>query len=371
MQCLINYLTTEHGKDWYSLVITALVVDDSAFMRQMIKKILETDPQIKVVGVAVNGEDALRKIEFFHPQVVTLDLQMPKMDGLECLERIMTGHPTPVVIISSWAKKDAEETLQALELGAVDFVTKSGISSAEEFWELKDEILQKVKTAASAHPERILAPQSRTHTEITRVRKGLPHMGTAQPRVVCIGASTGGPRALQLILTHLPVDFPLPILIAQHMPEEFIKIFAARLNTLAPLKVKVAAEGDPLLPGQALIAPAGLQTGLEKKGNKIRIKLSEGSTLYRPSIDHLFLSVAEVFKGEAISVLLTGMGADGAKGLKRLRMQGAKTIAEAEETCVIYGMPRVAVEMEAVEYIYPLDQIPGIICSLTRKSTSS
>lgn len=352
--------------------ITALVVDDSAFMRQLIKKILETDPEIKVVGVASNGEDALKKIDFFDPQVVTLDLEMPQMDGLTCLEQMMAEKPRPVVIISSWAKEGAEETLKALELGAVDFITKPGITSPEDFWELKDEIIQKVKNASLAHPERAnVIKQEKPSTQITKVRKTTSACAnTDAPKIVCIGASTGGPRALQYILTHLPGDFQLPVLIAQHMPEEFIRIFAARLSGLGPLEIKVAEEGDLLIPGRALVAPSVLQTGLVKNGNEVYIKLSEESTIYRPSIDHLFLSVAKVFKGDAIAVLLTGMGADGARGLKELRLLGARTIAEAEETCVIYGMPRVAVEMEAVEYIYPLDRIPGLLCSLVNQGTT-
>ncbi|HHU51056.1 MAG TPA: chemotaxis response regulator protein-glutamate methylesterase [Firmicutes bacterium] len=353
--------------------ITVLVVDDSAFMRQLIKKILETDPEIKVVGVASNGEDALKKVDFYNPQVITLDLEMPQMDGLTCLKRLMMEDPRPVVIISSWAKEGAEETLKALELGAVDFITKPGITSPEDFWELKDEIIQKVKNASLAHPERAnVITQKKSSTQIIKVRKAASaHLKTNNPKVVCIGASTGGPRALQYILTHLPADFPLPILIAQHMPEDFIGIFAARLNNLVPIEIKVAEEGDLLVPGRVLIAPSALQTSLVKKGNEVQIKLTKESTIYRPSIDHLFFSVGKVFKGDAISVLLTGMGADGAKGLKELRSLGARTIAEAEETCVIYGMPRVAVEMEAVEYIYPLDRIPGLLCSLVNQGTIS
>lgn len=339
------------------MAVKVLIVDDSAFMRQLIKRILESDSEIEVVGIAADGFDALKKIDFYKPQVVTLDLRMPRMDGLTCLARIMAKNPLPVVIISALTTKDAEETFRALELGAVDFITKPGLEPSEDLWQLKDEIIQKVKTAALANLERLKEIPGEKAESISKFPQ-------YDYELLGIGASTGGPRAIQFILTHLPPDFPLGIVVAQHMPGEFIKIFAARLNSLGPFPVKVAEDGEPVEPGTVLIAPYGYQTGVVKNGAESRIRLETGDYLYRPSIDYLFTSMAETFKNKAISVLLTGMGADGAKGLLNQRQLGARTIAEAEESCVIYGMPRVAAELGAAEFVTPLAKIPNLICSL-------
>jgi len=343
--------------------IKVLVVDDSAFMRQTIKKILQEDPEIEVVGVAGDGEDALKKVEFYNPQVITLDLRMPRMDGLAFLTKLMKTSPLPVVLVSSWAREGTEETLRALELGAVDFVTKPSSEPSEEIWQIGDELRDKIKAAAQVRVEQIrVLPEKKIATV-------LPTLEKSYLKVLAMGASTGGPRAFHYILTHLSADFPLGILIAQHMPREFMEIFAARLNGLSQLRVKVAEEGDMIYPGTVLVAPGGLQTRLVKKkepdgSESVRVHLVREKKLYQPSIDEMFFSVAEIYGDQAIGVLLTGMGADGALGLQRLREKGALTIAESPETCVIYGMPKVAVELGAVDYLLPLTEIPDRICVL-------
>lgn len=346
------------------MAITVLVVDDSAFTRQLIKKIIESDPEMKVVGVASDGEDALKKIEFYQPQVITLDLLMPQMDGHTFLSHLMATDPRPVVVISSWTTEEAEATYKALELGAVDFVTKPTLQPSEDLWELRETIIQKVKAAASVLPKKIEAIAIPKKEIVFKCPEGSPF------EILGIGASTGGPRAIQFILTHLPPDFPLGILIAQHMPAEFLEIFSARLNSMGRFRVKLAEDREPVTPGKVLIAPYGLQTGVVRRGKEIRIKLYKDDSLYRPSVDYLFSSLAETFGRKAISILLTGMGADGAKGLKQLYDLGAKTIVEAEESCVIYGMPRAAVELGVAQFITPLLDIPNLICDLVTNQAS-
>lgn len=343
--------------------IKVLVVDDSAFMRQTIKSILQADPEIEVVGVAVDGEDALKKVDFYKPQVITLDLRMPRMDGLDFLNKLMKTAPVPVVLVSSWAREGTEETLKALELGAVDFVTKPSTEPSEEIWQIGEELREKVKAAAQVRVEKIRDLPAKKIATVS------PTLERSHLKILAMGASTGGPRAFHYILTHLSADFPLGILIAQHMPREFMSIFAARLNGLSQLRVKIAEEGDLIYPGTVLVAPGGLQTRLVKQeepdgSESIRVHLTRGKHIYKPSIDEMFFSVAETYGDQAIGVLLTGMGADGARGLQRLREKGALTIAESPETCVIYGMPKAAVELDAVDYLLPLTEIPDKICLL-------
>lgn len=339
--------------------IKVLVIDDSAFMRQVLKEILETDPDIEVVAVAMDGEDALKKIEFYPPQVITLDLKMPRMDGLAFLSQIMKKNPLPVVIVSSWAREDSEETLQALELGAVDFVTKPGAKPTTDLWQIKEILREKVKAAARVRVDRIRELPKKEIPVVSTVLEG------SYAQILAMGASTGGPRAFQFILTHLPPDFPLGVVVVQHMPREFIDIFASRLNNMGPLRVKKAEEEDYIVPGTVLVAPGGLQMRVAGgKDDTVQVRISREERLYRPSIDEMFFSVADTFKDRAIGVLLSGMGADGARGLQQLRKAGAHTIAESPETCVIYGMPKEAVKLDAVESLLPLTEIPDYICRL-------
>jgi len=346
------------------LSITVLIVDDSAFMRQMIKQMLTTDPEIEVVGVAVNGRDALKKIQVYNPQVITLDLEMPEMDGLQFLAELMRVNPLPVVVVSSLAVKGGEQTFHALQLGAVDFITKPDAKPSKEIWSIQEELILKVKAAASVSPEQIKNLPSPAAVE------SIPFHPEIKKGVVAIGASTGGPRALSFLIANLPKDFPWGIIIAQHLPKEFVYSFASRLDSISLLKVKVAEDGEEVLPGKVLIAPSGLQTGVIRKGEKYLIKLAESTALYRPSADYLFNSVAENFGAQSIGVLLTGMGADGAYGLKMMRKAGSITIAESPETCVIYGMPRAAVEIGAASLQLPLTAIPKRLSMLLQEKAS-
>lgn len=345
------------------MAITVLVVDDSAFMRQLIKQMLESDPAIKVVAVARDGLDGLNKIEFFRPQVVTLDLEMPRMDGLTMLAEVMRRHPLPVVIVSSLAVEGGELTLQALELGAVDFVTKPAARPSQELWQIQDELVLKVKAAAQVRPELL------KQLPVTKPVPEKVFTDVSSSGIVAVGASTGGPRALRYLLSQIPADFPWGMLIAQHIPVEFTRSFASRLGALSSLKVKVAEENDEILPGQVLVAPSGLQTGVVKEDGKVRIKLVQSDAIYRPSVDYLFESVAAVYKENTVGVLLTGMGADGAYGLKVIKEAGGITIAEAETSCVIYGMPRVAAEIGAVRYQLPLSEIPRCLTEVLARFT--
>lgn len=343
------------------MAITVLVVDDSAFMRQMIKKMLEAEPDIEVVGVATNGLDALKKVKLYHPQVITLDLEMPQMDGLQFLAELLKTNPLPVVVVSSLAVKGGEQTIKALQLGAIDFITKPVSRPSRELWKIQEELILKVKAAATVRPELI-----RKLPLPASVDEG-PFPTEVKTGIVAVGSSTGGPRALSYLLAHLPEEFPWGLIIAQHLPKEFIHSFTVRLNSLTPLTVKVAEDGEEVLPGKVIIAPSGLQTGFIREGEQRMIRLAKSTALYRPSADYLFSSVAETYGAQSIGVLLTGMGADGAYGLKIMKKVGSITIAESPETCVIYGMPRAAVEIGAVTLQLPLTLIPNRLSMLIQE----
>ena len=340
--------------------IRVLVVDDSAFMRQVISRMLEADPDICVVGVARDGEDALIRLERLHPDVLTLDLEMPKMDGLSFLAKVLASRPLPVVVVSSWAAAGAEATLRALELGAVDFVTKPVASPSEAMWDIAGELVAKVKTAAVAKIPGSPRPPSPA---------GLPagaYGAASGARICCIAASTGGPRALQSIVTRLPAGFSPGVLLIQHMPPGFTRVFAQRLAELTPLTVKEAEDGEVVSPGKVLIAPSGLQTVVTGAGDRLRLRVgAEPISIFRPSADVTFGSIADSCGARALGVVLTGMGQDGARGLLAMRNSGSTTVAEAAETCVVHGMPRAAVEIGAAEWVLPLWDIAEAVLALT------
>lgn len=360
-----------------------LVVDDSAFMRKIITDLISEDPGFRVADTARNGEEAVRKIRELSPDVVTLDVEMPLMDGLKALEIIMREHPVPVVMLSSLTDAGARETIAALELGAVDFVRKPSGSISLDLHKVKEELLAKLRTAVRAKVDRRAAARpSAVHPDLGKPFGGArqdgasgaekppaPAQHRAVTELVALGTSTGGPRALQTVLSALPADFPAPILIVQHMPPVFTKSLANRLNSLCAIRVREAENGEAIVPGTAYVAPGGFHMKAERAGTgRYRIRLTEDPPErgHRPSVDVLFDSLVPLSELARVAVLMTGMGSDGARGMKRLMESGARTIAEAEETCVVYGMPRAAVDMQAVHHVVNLHDIPGKLASIIR-----
>jgi two-component system chemotaxis response regulator CheB len=336
--------------------IRVLVVDDSAVMRQMLTDLLSRDPQIEIVGTAPDAYIARSKIVKLAPDVLTLDVEMPRMDGLTFLEKLMRAHPMPVVMVSSLTQRGGETTLRALELGAVDFVPKPHPDVIARMPEVIPEILEKIKAAGDARPRPAVrttpAPVQPPRPPIRR-----PAADRAG-RMIVLGASTGGTEAIREFLAEMPPDAP-GIVIVQHMPEKFTKIFADRCNGLGAMRVKEAEDGDPVLPGHALIAPGNHHMRLRRSrvGYAVSVDQSPPINRHRPSVDVLFLSAAEVAGGNAVGVILTGIGADGARGLQEMKRAGARTIAQDEATCVVFGMPREAIALGAVDHVLPMSKI--------------
>jgi two-component system chemotaxis response regulator CheB len=336
--------------------IRVLVVDDSALMRQALTVLLKRDPAIDVVGVASDPLIAQTKIEQLKPDVLTLDVEMPRMDGLTFLEKLMRSRPMPVVMVSSLTETGCETTLRALELGAVDFITKPKVDLREHLEELAHEVCGKIRAAASARVTRRAAQPSRP-LAAPRGGAGSAMIKTTD-RLIAVGASTGGTEALREFLTAMPADAP-GIVIVQHMPEKFTRSFAERCNELCTIRVKEAEDGDRVLVGHALIAPGNFHLALRRNGAQYFVSVHAGPAVnrHRPSVDVLFESVAEWAGRNAVGVIMTGMGADGAKGLLTMRRAGARTIAQDESTCVVFGMPKEAIALGAAEIVLPLPRI--------------
>jgi two-component system, chemotaxis family, protein-glutamate methylesterase/glutaminase len=336
-----------------------LIVDDSALMRQILQQILQSDPALEVVGVAGDPYIAREKIKALQPDVLTLDVEMPRMDGLTFLEKLMKGHPMPVVMVSSLTEKGCDTTLRALSLGAVDFITKPKLDVKSGTLELAEEIIAKVKAAASARviPRSFSAQPAAAPTTISYLSQI-----KATHKIVAIGASTGGTEALKDLLEVLPADFP-GIVIVQHMPERFTAQFAKRLDSLCKISVKEAAEGDRILPGHALLAPGGRHMELVRKGAEysVRITQTEPVNRHRPSVDVLFQSVADQAGHNAVGVILTGMGNDGARGMLAMKNAGAFNIAQDEASCVVFGMPKEAIAMGGTHEVHALSKIAPAI----------
>lgn len=331
-----------------------LIVDDSALMRQLLTEILGSDPDLQVVGTAGDPYVAREKIKALNPDVLTLDIEMPRMDGLTFLEKLMRGHPMPVIMISSLTTKGAEATLRALSLGAIDYVSKPKLDVSRGTIEEAEEIVAKVKAAAKA-----LVRYSNVASALPAPSAEGAYRFSATHKIVAIGASTGGTEALKELLSPLPADFP-GIVIVQHMPEAFTHQFAERLDTLCRIRVKEAVDGDRILPGHALLAPGGHHMAVVRKGMEYAVHVYRGERVNRhlPSVDVLFSSCARHMGKNALGVLLTGMGADGARGMLEMKEAAAFNIAQDESTCVVFGMPREAILLDAVDQVLPLDQIP-------------
>lgn len=342
--------------------IRVLVVDDSAFMRKALKRMLESDPSIEVAATASDGKEGYEKVKALHPDVVTLDVKMPGMDGLTALSMIMRDRPTPVLMLSSLTAQGGDITLKALEMGAVDFIDKSSARSAMEILSIAGELISKVKAIAKVDVTRMQLYEPPSVAAPVRTVAVHPSI-RCKFDVLAIGTSTGGPPALQGILSRLPAELPVPVLVVQHMPPGFTASLAARLNTLSPLDIKEAQDGDDATPGRCLIAPSGMHMTVARNPGGFHVRLSSkpDGLLHRPSVDVLMDSVADVAGSRGFGVILTGMGSDGAKGIKKLHDAGGRTLAQDEQTCVVYGMPKVAVELGGVDRSLPLGRIHAAI----------
>jgi two-component system, chemotaxis family, protein-glutamate methylesterase/glutaminase len=355
--------------------IQVLVVDDSAVMRSLLTEILNADPQIEVVGTATDAYMAREKIKALNPDVLTLDVEMPRMDGLMFLSNLMRLRPMPVVMCASITERGAELILNALDLGAVDFVAKPTANSATGIRDAALEIVSKVKVAARAQV-RSMAPPSRQGGEassaggVIQPKREVPLRSSIE-RIIAIGASTGGTEAIKEVLTHVPKDMP-PIVIVQHIPKAFSGAFAARMDALCEITVCEAEDGQPILPGHAYIAPGDLHLEVVRGTPQYRCRLSDADPVnrHRPSADVLFRSVAQVAGQNGIGVILTGMGRDGASGLKAMLTAGAATIAQDEASSVVWGMPGAAWESGAVQSLHPLTQVAAKIIALASATPS-
>lgn len=344
--------------------IRVLVIDDSAFMRKMISDILNKDPRISVIGTARNGEDGLKKIKELKPDVVTLDVEMPVMDGLACLQTIMKENPLPVVMLSSLTAQGADSTVKAMEYGAVDFIEKPSGSISLDIQNIQEEIIYKVYESSKANIKEVAKPLqqpsiSRTIPLVPKEKK--PLQRPSAKKIIAIGTSTGGPRALQKVLTTLPEDLPAPIVIVQHMPKGFTKSLATRLDSLSQIKVKEAEDGEILQKGTAYIAPGDYHMVFKPIGMSLAIQLNQDQPRlgHRPSVDVMFESISKLVNYETYVVVMTGMGSDGAKGLVQIKnhLQHVKAIAESSESSVVYGMPKAAVQTNQVDEIVHVNDI--------------
>jgi two-component system chemotaxis response regulator CheB len=336
-----------------------LIVDDSATIRQLMQQIISAAPDLTVVGVAADPYVAWEKIKSLNPDVLTLDVEMPRMDGVTFLERLMKLRPMPVLMVSSLTEDGCATTLRALELGAIDFVTKPKVDIREGTLELASTIIEKIRAAARA---RVRQFKPTSATPASRAAAATHAMLKTTAKVVAIGASTGGTEAIREILVHLPADAP-PIVIVQHMPPGFTRAFAARLDSMTAVRVKEAQDADRLFSGRVLIAPGDFHMALDRSGADycVRVYSAERVNHHRPSVDVLFESCARHAGANAVGVILTGMGQDGARGMVKMRAAGARTLAQDEESCVIYGMPREAVALGAVDSVLPLLRMPQAI----------
>ena len=349
--------------------IRVLIVDDSAVVRQTLSEVLTSDPEIEVIGTAADPFVAAEKMREEVPDVITLDIEMPRMDGLTFLQTIMTQHPIPVVICSSLAEEGAQSTLRALEYGAVDIIAKPRLGSKQFLEDSRITLCQAVKAAAAAQlhasrPSHAVEPKLTADAILSPATHA---MAETTEKVVAVGASTGGTEALKTLLETLPADAP-GIVIVQHMPELFTRAFANRLDGLCSITVKEAETNDTVLRGRALIAPGNHHLLLKRSGARYYVDIKEGPLVcrHRPSVDVLFRSAARYAGQNAVGVILTGMGDDGARGMLEMKQAGAMTIAQDAATCVVFGMPNEAIKRGAVDKVLPLQAVAGAILAHAR-----
>jgi two-component system chemotaxis response regulator CheB len=346
--------------------IRVLVVDDSAFNRRTIIKMLEAVPGIEVVGYACDGEEGLRKVFDLHPDLITLDLEMPRMDGFTFLRIVMAGRPTPVIVIS--ARSEDENVFRALDFGAVDFVAKPSARISPELFNIREDLVRKVLSGGRTDMSKVLQRNRQIETAaslpLVALKGGEPSLHVKQATtLVVIGASTGGPPALQTIFSAIREPLPVAFAIAQHMPPGFTRAFAERMNKLSALTISEAADGDLVLPGKVFIAPGGKNLVFERTGQEVRIRVVNPAPeqRYVPSVDVLFTSAAATFAAKTVAVVLTGMGNDGHQGVMAIKKAGGAAIAESEESSVVFGMPKEAIATGCVDTVVPLALVCGEI----------
>ena len=334
-------------------LLRVLIVDDSAYVRKVVKQMLSRSPFIEVIGAAHDGEEALEMVAELKPDVVTLDLIMPHMDGIEFLRRQMAINPVPVIVLSI-ASESGEMALAALDAGAVDFVQKPTALATEKIFDISEELIEKVKSAADVPLKRLLAPQLTNSNQAASVATK-PQSGTLD--IIVIGISTGGPQALTFLIPQLPAEMPVPIAMVLHMPVGYTEMYARRLNEQSNLEVIEAYEGAIVKPGVALLAAAGRHLSFRRQPDGTVVAHLDArpiDTLHRPAVDVLFQSAAEVYSDRVLGIVMTGMGSDGKQGAAWIKSHGGKIITEAEETCVVYGMPRSVVEAGLSDRSVPL-----------------
>lgn len=346
--------------------IKVLVVDDSAFMRRIIRQMIESDPELEVVGMARDGKEGVDMTLTLEPDVVTMDIEMPRMDGLEATAIIMDKFPTPIIIISSLSVEGAKATFDALDRGALDYIGKNLVDSALDVIKIQNELISKIRAIAKKKA-RLVAMHN-----IKRPPAVVPHyiktsFATQKIAMVAIGASTGGPRAVQEILSHLPKELTTPFVVGVHMPKAFTGAFAERLNGLCVLNVKEAEDGEGIKQGCVLVSPGGSQTRIKKRGITdfyVELRDDPYNAIYKPCIDITITSVADALPGRSMGVILTGMGHDGLEGMRQIKAKGGKTIAQSEESCTVYGMPKAVVDAGLADKIAPIEAIAGEIVNM-------
>ncbi len=360
--------------------IRILVVDDSAFMRKAITMMLESDPLLKVIGTARDGEEGVEKVRLLKPDLVTMDIEMPRMDGLAALREIMLKNPVPVMMVSSLTTSGAQATLEALDLGAVDFIPKQMSYVSLDIVKIKEDLIAKIKDIArrkhilmSRHRQRQFSQIGKGGGEPSPLTTVMASASVQLPikkrqhqiGLVAIGSSTGGPPALQSVITKLPRNLPVGVVIAQHMPPMFTKSLAERLNTVSTLNVREAKDGDRIEAGVVLIAPGGRHLTVKRRGGQVFASVSDepATTLYKPCVDVMLNSVAETYGAQTMGVILTGMGNNGIHGVRLIKSKGGVVIAQNEQTCVVYGMPRAVIEAGVADHIAPIESVAAEITS--------
>lgn len=340
--------------------IRVMVIDDSAVVRQVVSEILSKEADIEVIGTAADPVFALAKMEKEWPDVITLDVEMPRMDGITFLKKIMAERPTPIIICSTLTGKDSQTAVQAVAAGAVSIITKPTLGLKNFLFEASNDLVSAVRAASHANKSALTRPAvSMSSSRPQPILRSQPAMAETTDHIIAIGTSTGGTQALEAVLTRLPRTVP-GIVIVQHMPEKFTALFAQRLNQLCEVEVLEATDGLRIIPGRVLVAPGGKHMVVKRNGAQYIVKIMDGPPVnrHKPSVDVLFRSVAKCAGRNATGVIMTGMGDDGARGLKEMFDQGAYTIAQDEQSCVVFGMPKEAIALKAVKQILPLNNIP-------------